>query len=390
MKKLGLALILFIVIMISGCQNSINDEEVTINVYNWGEYIANGTDGEINVNAEFTKETGIKVNYTTFQSNEELFAKLSGGGANYDVIIPSDYMVSKLIENDMLQELNFDNIPNAKMIDEEFRNLDYDPDNLYSVPYTWGLFGILFNKKMVNEEKSEIGWDILWSEKYKGKILMFDNSRDAFGIAHIKQGNSINTLNPDDWYEAAEELKKQKPLIQAYVMDQIFDKMGNEEAAVAPYYAGDAAVITENNPNIDFVIPKEGTNKFVDAMCIPKGSTHKEEAEKYINFMCRTDIALANVLHTGYSTPHKEVYEELGDEIKYNPIFYPDDEIMKNTQVFVNLPKQINELIDDLWIQVKVGGTNNSVLLVVVMVLFVLLYIGVVVYKRIKTKSKIY
>lgn len=389
MKKKILLLALFLGIFISGCKNDIDKSELTINVYNWGEYISNGADGSVNVNAEFTKETGINVNYTTFQSNEELFAKLSGGGANYDVIIPSDYMISKLIQNDMLQKLDFNNIPNSKMIDEKFLNPEYDPKNEYSIPYTWGVFGVLFNTKMVDEDKSKIGWDILWSDKYKGKILMFDNSRDSFAISHIRLGHSINSNNLNDWYMAAEELKKQKPLVQAYVMDQIFDKMGNDEAAAAPYYAGDSAVIMENNPNIDFVIPREGTNRFVDAMCIPKGAAHKQAAEKYINFMCRKDIALANVLHTGYSTPHKEVYDMLDDEIKYNPIFYPNDEIMEKTQVFVNLPNNINETLDDLWIQVKVGGTSNGILLIVVMGLFVLLYIGVVVYKRIKSNNKI-
>lgn len=380
-------LIIPLFLIVSGCGNGRNDKKTTINVYNWGEYISNGTDGSMNVNAEFTEETGIKVNYTTFQSNEELFAKLSGGGAAYDVIIPSDYMISRLIEKGMLEKLDFNNIPNVNLIDKKFINPDYDPLNEYSVPYTWGTFGIFYNKKMVDENPDDIGWDILWNEKYSGRILMFDNSRDSFGISLIRLGYSINSNNPEQWYKAADELKKQKPLVQAYVMDQIYDKMGNKEAALAPYYAGDAAVMIRNNPDIGFVIPKEGTNKFVDAMCIPKGSDHKKEAEQYINFMCRTDVAAENSAYTGYSTPQSEVYDQLDEEIKYNPIYYPSEEVMKKSQIFVNLPPDISALMDDLWIQVKTGGDNNPLLLVAVIASFVLLYILVFLYKRIKDKG---
>ena len=318
-----------------------SDGYTTINVYNWGEYISNGTDGSMDVNAEFTKETGIKVNYTTFQSNEELFAKLSGGGAAYDVIIPSDYMISRLIENDMLEKLNFQNIPNYKFIKNSFKNRSYDENNEYSVPYTWGLMGIFINKNMVDENPEDITWDILWNEKYAGKILMFDNSRDAFAISLMRLKYSINTLDKQQWLKASEELKKQRPLVQTYVMDQIYDKMGNSEAALAPYYSGDAGIMVKNNPNIDFVIPKSGTNMFVDAMCIPKGSDHKKEAEEYINFMCRTDVALSNAMYTNYPTPHIEAHEKLPDKVKYNEIFYPSDSVIENTEVFVNLPKDI-------------------------------------------------
>lgn len=364
------------------CVGNNLSENITINVYNWGEYISNGTDGSLDVNSEFTKETGIKVNYTTFQSNEELFAKLSGGGAAYDVIIPSDYMISRLIENNMLEKLDFKNIPNYKLINKNFLNQSYDPFNEYSVPYTWGLMGIFINKNMVDENIEDISWDILWDQRYKNKILMFDNSRDAFGISLMRLGYSINSINENEWKSAADELQKQRELVQTYVMDQIYDKMGNAEAAIAPYYSGDAAVMVKNNKNIDFVIPKSGTNRFVDAMCIPKGSDHKKEAEIYINFMCRTDIALANTLYTNYSTPHEEAYKALPDEIKSNNIFYPNEEIIKNSQVFVNLPQNINRTIDDLWIQIKTGGGSNPALLVAVLGGFVLLYIAVVLYKK--------
>lgn len=361
---------------------------VTINVYNWGEYISNGSDGTLDVNEEFTRRTGIHVNYTTFATNEELYAKLAIGGSDYDVIIPSDYMVAKLIRNDMLEKLDFDNIPNFSLIDENFRNPQYDPTNEYSVPYTWGTVGIFYNKNMVEESEDEIGWDILWDPKYAGQILMFDNSRDAFAIAQTRLGMDFNTTDPADWYAAAEDLEQQKPLVQSYVMDQIFNKMGNNEAALAPYYAGDAAIILEENEDIGFVIPKEGTNLFVDAMCIPKGSKHKAEAEAYINFMCDVEIATANIEYIGYSTPETAVRENLDPEIAQSPIFYPSEEILANTQVFTDLPDDINLLLDDLWVQVKTGGSDDTILLIGVLSAFVLLYVGIVLYKRIKRKRE--
>ncbi len=380
---------LLLIFSLSGCAFLKNSEENCINVYSWGEFIANGSEGNINVNKEFTKRTGIKVNYKTFQNNEELFAKLVGGGADYDVIIPSDYMISRLIENDMLESLNFENIPNYSLIDDKFKNLNFDPQNKYSVPYMWGLIGIFYNKKEVNISESEISWNILWNEKYKNKILMFDNARDSFAISLLRLGYSLNTTDANEWRSAADELIKQKQLVQAYVMDQIFDKMANGEAVLAPYYAGDAATLIKNNPDIGFVIPKTGTNKFVDSMCIPKNSKHKENAEKYINFMCETDIALANLKQTGYSTPQKEAYEQLDNEIKQNKIFYPDSDIMGKSDIFVNLPENINKLMDELWIEVKSGGAYSPEwMLIIILLMFVLIYLGVFVYKKIKRNSK--
>lgn len=378
MKKSNLFLILsfcVVTLFFSGCSLKEAENENTINVYNWGEFISNGADGSINVNKKFTEETGIKVNYKTFQNNEELFAKISGGGADYDVIIPSDYMISKLVEKDMLAEINYNNIPNYKYISESFKNLNFDPSNKYSVPYMWGLVGIFYNK---NEVKEEINWDILWNEKYKNKILMFDNARDAFAISLLRLKYSINTRNENEWRQAANELVKQKPLVQAYVMDQIFDKMGNEEAVLAPYYAGDAASMVKNNPNIGFVIPKNGTNRFVDSMCIPKSSKHKEMAEKYINFMCSTEVALANVKKTGYSTPHTEAFKYLDYDIKNNKIFYPDYEIIENSQIFTNEPDRINKLMDELWVEVKSGGvSDNPWILLVILSGFGIIYLAI-------------
>lgn len=368
-------------------KNKASKAGVTINVYNWGEYISDGTEGTLDVNKEFTRRTGINVEYNTFQSNEEMFAKLSSGGANYDVIIPSDYMIGKLIEKNMLKKLSFSNIPNFNKIDKSFKNPQYDPTNEYSVPYTWGVFGIFYNKKLVSEREEDINWNILWNEKYKDKILMFDNSRDSFGIAQIKEGKSVNSADAQVWYDAADELIRQKPLVQAYVMDQIFDKMANGEAALAPYYAGDAALLMKSNPDIGFVIPKEGTNKFVDAMCIPIGAEHPEEAEKYINFMCETDIGLANIEYIGYSTPQTEVKTLLPESISNNPIYYPSEETLSNAQVFANLPDDISVLLDDLWVQVKAGGSGSTIGLIVVLLGFICSYFGVVIYKRVKIRK---
>ncbi len=381
------ALILFVMLFISGCSDKKGENDNVINVYSWGEFISNGVDGTLDVNKEFTERTGIKVNYKTFQNNEELFAKLIGGGADYDVIIPSDYMVSRLVENDMLEPLNFDNIPNYSFISEDFKNLDFDPQNKYSVPYVWGLIGIFYNKREVQKNEDEITWDVLWDEKYRNKILMFDNARDSFAISLLRLGYSINSIDPQAWREAANQLIIQKKLLQAYVMDQIFDKMSNGEAVLAPYYSGDAATLLKTNSDIGFVIPKSGTNKFVDSMCIPKNSRHKVQAEKYINFMCETEIALANVKKTGYSTPHTEAYNRLSNEIKNNKIFYPDENKMKNSQVFVNLPDDINKLMDELWVEVKSGGAYTQPwLLVVILLIFGIIYLLAVFIKKSKIK----
>ncbi len=359
---------------------------ITINVYNWGEYISDGSDGGLNVNEEFTKRTGIRVNYGTFQSNEALFAKLQNGGSKYDVIIPSDYMISKMIEHDMLAKLDFSKIPNASYIDDAFKNPEYDPLNAYSVPYTWGTIGIFYNRKMVSESEKDINWNILWSPKYAGKILMFDNPRDAFAISQIRLGVPLNTKKKSDWLRVAEDLKTQKPLVQAYVMDQIFDKMGNSEAALAPYYSGDATLLTQRNPDVGFVIPTDGTNRFVDAMCIPKNAEHPAEALAYINFMCEPQIAAENIKYIGYSSPSTEVKNQLDLNISSDKYRYPDENILSNTQVFTSLPDEINSLIDSLWIDIKTGTPGNPLGLVLVISGFVLIYLALIFVKKRKTR----
>ena len=361
---------------------------VTINVYNWGEYISGGEDGSMNVSAEFTKRTGIKVNYTTFEDNESLYSKLAGGGASYDVIFPSDYMISKMIQEKMVQKLDFSNIPNFRYIDKEYRNQVYDPTNAYSVPYTWGVVGIFYDKKYVRETVDS--WKILWDKKYAGKILMFDNPRDAFGIAQKILGYSYNTTDSDQWGAAAKLLEEQKPLVQAYVMDQIFDKMSSGEAWLAPYYAGDAATLVDENPDIGFAIPtREGTNFFVDAMCIPTGARHKKEAEAYINFLCEPEVAAANMEYVGYSTPETEARKLLPKETQDNPIIYPSESILKNSETYVSLPEDTSLLVDTLWAQVKMGGPGQTATLIAVLVGFVLVYVGIVVYKKLKRRREL-
>ena len=364
-KFLFLGLIILIFLVLSGCGNFFEDSnKVVLNVYNWGEYISDGIDGTIDVNREFTRRTGIKVNYTNFQDNESLFAKLSSGASNYDVIIPSDYMVGKLIDKGMVKKLDFNNIPNFKNIKKDFLNPVYDITNEYSVPYTWGLIGLFYNKKYVQEE--EISWDLLWDDKYSGKILMFDNSRDAFAVSQLRNGFSVNSQNKEVWRKTSEDLKRQKPLVQSYVMDQIFDKMSNEESFLAPYYDGDAKVLVQKNPNIGFVVPEKGSVKFVDAMCIPATSKHVKEAEMYINFMCDEDISRANMSKVGYSSP---IFDEVPKSIM-------------NCETFASLSDEMSALLDDLWVGVKVGEKNSPFLLALVLGAFSVMFIFVSVFHK--------
>lgn len=325
-------------------------EKISINVFNWGEYISDGGDGSIDVNAAFEELTGIQVNYSTFATNEELYSKLKGGGAQYDIIIPSDYMIARMIQEDMLEPLNFDNIPAFSNIDEQYLNPAYDPENAYSVPYTAGTVGIIYNSATVEEPVDS--WDILWDERYTNDILMFSNSRDAFGIAQKYLGYSLNTTDREELEDCARLLKEQKPLVQAYVMDEIFDKMISGEAAVAPYYAGDYITMSALNEDLKFAIPKEGTNLFVDAICIPKGAQQKEAAEMYINFLCEGQVAADNIGYIGYSTPNKAAFALLDPEAQEDPVRYPPQEVLKNTEPFLALDEETGLLLDSLWTEV--------------------------------------
>lgn len=359
MKKVISFFCLFLLITACvSCSFSAFAAGESINVYNWGEYI------DQDVLDMFYDETGIKVNYTTYDSNETMYSKIVSGAASYDVVVPSDYMISKMAQEGLLAELDFNNIPNYKYIGDEYKGLEYDPDEKYSVSYTWGTVVIIYNTKFVDEEDvKDESVNLLWNEKYAGKILMFDNPRDAFGLALKKAGHSLNSFNENDWSEAQKLLKEQKPLVQAYVMDQIFDKMASEEAWIAPYYAGDAYTIQQDNPDISFYLPKEGSNFFTDAMCVLKSSQNKENAEKFINFMCRTDIALMNAEEIGYGTPQTEAYKLLDEEVSSNELLYPSKEKLQNqTEVFINLPSNISMLQSALWTSLKVDGEESSTL----------------------------
>lgn len=370
------------------------DDGISINVYNWGEYISTGADeGTLDVNSEFEELTGIKVNYTNYATNEELYAKLKGGGASYDIIIPSDYMISKMIKEDMIQELDFENIPNFSYIMDNFRNMAYDPENAYSVPYTWGTVGIIYDETMIDMDEEDIDWDILWDETYADQILMFDNPRDAFAISEIMLGYSLNTEDPDELVDAAEKLKEQKKIVQGYVMDEIFDKMAAGDALIAPYYAGDALTIMEDNDCLNFVVPKSGTNLFVDAMCIPVGAKQKEAAEMYINFMCEPDIAYANIDYICYSTPHSAAFDMLDEEVQNDPVSYPDEELIaERTTVFVNLSDDANKLMQDLWTEMKSAEDEavNRWLMPVFLVLCMGTVIFVLIRRHIKSKKDIF
>lgn len=370
------------------------DKGISINVYNWGEYISTGADeGTLDVNSEFEKLTGIKVNYTNYATNEELYAKLKGGGAAYDVIIPSDYMISKMIKEKLVQPLDMDNIPNFKYIMENFRNQDYDPTNDYSIPYTWGTVGIIYDKTMIDIPPEEIDWDLLWNEDYADQILMFDNPRDAFAIAEIMSGYSLNTEDPEELENAARKLTQQKKIVQGYVMDEVFDKMGAGDALIAPYYAGDALTILEENEDLDFVVPDSGTNLFIDAMCIPTSARQKEAAEMYINFMCEPDIAFANIDYICYSTPHQAAFDMLDEEVRESHVSYPDSQfIADKTSVFVNLSDEANFKMQDLWTEMKSAEdeTTNKWLVPVFMIFCILLMVFVLIRRHIKAKKDIF
>ncbi len=329
----------------------------TINVYNWGEYISDGSEGSLDVNKEFENRYGITVNYTNFESNENMYNKLKSGGSNYDVVIPSDYMIARLINEDMLAELNFDNIPNYKYIQKKYKGLFYDPDNKYSVPYTVGMVGLIYNTTMVKEKVDS--WEILWDYKYKDQILMFNNPRDTFGIAQLYLGQSVNTTDKGQWEEAIDLLKKQAPLVSSYVMDEVFNKMENGEAALAPYYAGDFLTMYDNNPDLAFAYPKEGVNFFVDAACIPKSTQNKEAAELYINFLCEEDIAVANANYICYASPHELVLKSDNYDLKGDPVLYPAEDDMPQTQIFENLDSETQQYMTDLWNELKIE--NNSI-----------------------------
>ncbi|NLY86879.1 MAG: spermidine/putrescine ABC transporter substrate-binding protein [Tissierellia bacterium] len=340
-----LALILTMVaIVLGGC----GEKKPSINVYNWGDYI------DESVIEDFEKEYGIKVNYSTYATNEDLYVKLKQGGESFDVIFPSDYMIERMIREGMLAKLDLNNIPNIKYIDEDFLNLDYDPNNEYSVPYMWGTVGIIYNKTMVDDVVDS--WDILWNEKYKDQIIMLNSQRDTIAVALLKLGYSLNSRNIDELEAAKEELLKQKPLVWAYQGDEVKDTMVGGEAALAVVWSGDAVAMMRENPDLDYAIPKEGTNLWFDSMVIPANAKNKEGAELFINFLCRPDIAARNADYIGYSTPIPEAVDMLPDEIKNSDVAYPSDEFLNSVKLEVfKDPMDIIKEYDRIWTEVMSG-----------------------------------
>ena len=361
-------------------------QNVTLNVYNWGEYISNGSDDSVDVVSAFEKLTGIQVNYTTFDSNESMYAKLKSGAASYDVIIPSDYMVAKMIDEDMLLPLNYDNIPNFSLIDQQYRNPDYDPENAYTVPYMLCTTGIIYNTTMVDQAPTS--WADLWDEQYAGNILMFNNSRDAYAIAAFKEGKSINPSTTEEVDEVMEQLKAQKPLVQAYVMDEIFDKMIGGEAAVGVYYSGDAITMIDDNPDLAWVFPEEGSVLSVDCMCIPATSQNQEAAEMFINFMCEVDVGVANAEYIGYTTPSTSVWEQLDDDLKYSEIAYPSEEVAAKEQVFTALSEEVNSELDVKWSEMKSYNEGGSGYLFLLLLLAMVLLACFNIWRKMRRKAR--
>lgn len=338
------------------------NDGISINVYNWGEYIPDGSEeGVLNLNAEFTKLTGITVNYSTYATNEELYAKLKGGGSTYDIIIPSDYMISRMIKENMLEPLDKSNIPNFANIMDKFKISEYDPGSKYSVPYTWGTVGIIYNVQKLEElgVPAPTKWSDLWDERLKGEILMQDSVRDAFMVALKELGYSMNTTDVGELEEAKKLLLAQKPLVQAYVVDQVRDKMLNGEAAVGVIYSGELLYLQEEAETLDldydleYVLPKEGTNLWIDSWVIPDNAKNKENAEKWINFLCRPDIAVKNFEYITYATPNKAAFEILDPEYQENKSVFPDTDELENSEVYSYLGTEADDLYNALWKEVK-------------------------------------
>ena len=366
---LALLLVALPLLGMTSCEKA-GGETVTLYVYNWGEYISDGSEGTLDTNEMFeewyyeTYGVKVEVNYSTYSSNESMYAKLSSGSVHYDVVVPSDYMIERMIAEDMLAPLNYDNMPHISNIHPDFFGPDaiydyYDPDNLYAVPYMYGMIGIIYNTAMVEADDPALGsWQLMWDERHQGNILQFNNSRDAFGTAQYFLGLDVNSTDEAEWRKALEKLKEQKPILQGYVMDEIFNKMENGSAAIAAYYAGDFLAMYENNEDLEFFYPAEGTNLYVDAMCIPKASENKEIAERYIDFMLTEEAAVANAEYTYYASPNNAVreneeYKEYMNSIKEGgyDLMYGTDTV--KTSSYKNLGGEQLIMLNELWEELK-------------------------------------
>lgn len=334
-------------LFLTGC-GSRTGENGQVIVYNWGEYI------DPDVLTMFEEETGIKVIYDEYETNETMFPKVEAGAYYYDVICPSDYMIQKMIAHDLLAEIHFDNIPNSQNIGQQYyeQAREFDPENKYAIPYCFGTVGILYNRTMVSDPIDS--WSVLWDEQYADDILMQDSVRDAFMVALKYNGYSMNTLNEEELEKAMNDLIMQKPLVQAYVIDQVRDKMIGNEAAIGVIYSGEAIYTRYENEDLEYVIPKEGTNVWMDSWVIPKNAPNKENAEKFIDYMCRPDIALINFEYLTYSTPNMVAQALIEDEeIRNSPIAFPDLSQYENLEIFHYLGSEGDELYNSLWKKVK-------------------------------------
>ena len=414
MKRLSALIFVAIasIFILASCKG--NEKTITLNVYNWGEYISDGSDGSYDTNAEFeeyfntylSEKYGgvkVKVNYTNYPTNEDMYSKLKSGSGSYDVICPSDYMIEKLIAEDMLLPLNWDGLKGEsyrESLNPDYTGNSFDPEDKYSVPYTYGRTGIIYNTTMVDEEDINGSWSLLWNPKYKGKILQFNNPRDAFGTAMYWKNIDINSTDSADWDEALELLKEQKPYLQGYVNDEIFDKMTGESAAIATYFVGDFVTMYSKNDDLAFYYPKEGTNVFVDAFCIPTSAKNPDIAMEYINFMLSPDTAIANATYLGYSSPSRYVYDPEGapEYAEYNEQYFEslvydffldaedeenptDEEIAlaeekaemifallyesdldfeySHNPIYENFTPEIQRYTNSLWEELKIYGTSD-------------------------------
>lgn len=351
MKKLVCVLLSAVLTasLLAGCGNGKTGENGEVYVFNWGEYIDPDT------LKMFEEETGIKVIYDEFETNEIMYPKVEAGASVYDVVCPSDYMIQKMIDNGLLSELNFDNMPNAKEnIGAQYyeQAAEFDPGNKYCVPYCWGTVGILYNTTMIDEPVTS--WSILWDEKYEDSILMQDSVRDAFMVALKLNGYSMNTLDVTELETARDALINQKPLVQAYVVDQVRDKMIGGEAALGVIYSGEAIFTQRENPDLEYVVPSEGSNVWIDGWVIPANAANKENAEKFIDFMCRGDIALMNFEYITYSTPNTAAQALIeDDDIRNSEIAFPDLSQYQNLETFHYLGEDGDALYNDYWKEVK-------------------------------------
>ncbi|MBQ0102384.1 MAG: spermidine/putrescine ABC transporter substrate-binding protein [Firmicutes bacterium] len=402
MKKLLIfALILISALLLCSCASSESGDEDdvrTLYVYNWGEYISDGSEDTVNVNKEFEKYylekygKKVKVNYSTYASNEDLYAKLSSGAVSYDVVIPSDYMVARLIAEKLIQPINpAENIPLYGEIDDQFKSLYYDPDNAYSVPYTFGTVGVIYNTSMVEENDPDIGsWNLMWSEKYKGNILQFNNPRDAFATALEKLGYSLNTEKEEEWKAAFESLKEQKNVVQGYVMDEVFNKMKGGSAAVGAYYTGDFLTMYADNEDLAFFYPEEGNNVYVDAMCIPTNAQSRDLALEWINFVLTEDIAVANAEYICYASPVKSVrsnpdyVEYMTEEIHPDAIELLYSFNAEKMEYFFDLPDDTRNLMNSLWEDLKIESTIGSEIYVICGIIVAVLVVAIVTSSCIK------